>query len=135
MGRQAYLSRLALGRSAFEAPLKDENGDFIIGARARANDDKSHQQEWDDRGHPQNKKSEDTAKNYRMSQNQILEACGVLVKRDAFEKVKKENAKRVSETALAMSENQSGMILKASDRILGLVLTWWSTSLRRRLMV
>lgn len=137
MGREAYLARLVLGRSAFEAPLRDENGDLLLGGQAHIHDDKSYVQQWDDRGHPKNLTSQQRAKQFRKAQNEVLEACGVIIRKDAANK-KKQSAKDVPEDHqldFLNEENKIGFMLKCLDRFSSNIVTWWVDCLRKRILV
>ncbi|KAK5099397.1 hypothetical protein LTS08_005979 [Lithohypha guttulata] len=134
MGREAYLARLALGRSAFGPPLRDENGDFVLGPQARAHDDRSYTQHWDERGHPQNVDSTQRAKQFQKAQNEVLEACGVIIRKDAAKRQRRSARELPEEDQLELinEENNIGFLFKCGDRFLGYCLTWWIGSLRRR---
>lgn len=135
MGREAYLTRVVLGRSAFGPPLRDENGEFVLGGQARIHDDQSYTQQWDERGHPQNLTSERRAKAFQKAQNEVLEACGVIIRKDAAKK-KKQSLKEVPEghqLSILDDENKIGFMVKCFDRFHGELLTWWVGKLRMRL--
>lgn len=137
MGREAYLARLALGRSAFDAPLRDENGDFVLGGQSHINDDKSYVQQWDEKGHPQNITSERRVKQLHKAQNEVLEACGVIIRKDAANK-RKQSAKEATEDHkldVLKEENKIGFMLKCLDRFSSNVLSWWVDCLRKRVLV
>lgn len=137
MGRDAYLARVALGRSAFGPPLRDENGDLFLGGRARLADDIGYSQQWDDRGHPVHPASEAHAKQYRKAQNEVLEACGVIIRKDTARKLKKSvhELSEEQQAEILAQENSLGFIMKCFDRFAGNFLTWWVSSLRSRLLV
>ena len=154
MGREAYLARVVLvkltffcdsqkpdthlqGRSAFEEPLRNENGDFVLGGQARAFDDKSYVQQWDERGHPRNIESERRAKRLRKAQNEVLAACGVIVKKDEDRKKRERREETPEDSQLVVldDENWVGLMLRCVDRFSGNILTWWINSLRRRSIV
>lgn len=137
MGRDAYLARVALGRSAFGPPLRDENGELFLGGQARLHDDKSYVQQWDERGHPMNPASEAQAKQYRKAQNEVLEACGVIIRKDSARKLQQSAHELTDEqqAEILAEENRLGFMLKCFDRFAGNLLTWWISGLRGRLLV
>ena len=109
----------------------------MLGAQARAFDDQSYVQRFDDRGHPQNLESDHRSKRFRKAQNEVLAACGVVVRRDGNRK-RTQDRTEVPEDAQLMvlqDENKIGLMSKCMDRLTGDVLTWWVNSLRRRLTV
>ena len=113
------------------------NGDLVLGGQARAFDDQSYIQQFDDRGHPTNLESERCSKRFRKAQNEVLAACGVVVRRDADRKRKQDQTKRHEDAQLMVlqNENNIGLVAKCMDRLTGDVLTWWISSLRMRLTV
>lgn len=137
MGREAYLNRVVLGRSAFEAPLRDDEGNFILGGQARLHDDPSYEQQWDERGHPHNPESERRARKFRQAQNEVLQACGVIVRKDAAknERRRQRELPRYTQLADVEEENNTGFLFKGIDRISGIISSWWLHNLRKRLMV
>lgn len=109
----------------------------MLGGQARAFDNQSYVQQFDDRGHPQNLESERRSKRFRKAQNEVLAACGVVVRRDENRK-RTQDPTRVHEDVQLMvlqDENKIGLMLKCMDRLTGDVLAWWINSLRRRLTV
>lgn len=136
MGRDSYLTRITLGRSAFGDPLRDENGALVLGRQARCFDDRHYEQKWDDRGHPRNSESERLFTRFCKAQNEVLLACGVVVRKNDTQN-RKQKRRQVPESAQLESldaENKLGFMLKCADRLSGNFLTWWTNVLRRRLM-
>lgn len=137
MGREAYLNRVVLGRSAFEAPLRDGDGNFILGNHVRDRDDRSYEQQWNERGRPYNPESERKSKKFHQAQNEVLHACGVIISKDLakVEKHKRREVPRSTRLAEIEEENNIGFFFKGIDRVNGVISTWWLQSLRRQLMV
>lgn len=126
---------LRQGRSAFEPPLRDENGDFILGPYVHQSNRLSYAQKWDDRGHPFNPESKASAKRLRKAQNEVLQACGVIVHNDTRVKSDLDNLRPETAVEIITEENKIGVLLKGIDRISALMMTWGIASLRRRIMV
>lgn len=135
MGRQAHVTRQALGRSPFGEPLRDENGDFILGPHAHDNEASGYRQQFDDRGHPQNPSAKTTARRMRRAQNDVLATVGVVVRKGEERKSKWERLDEKAKQQLIYHENQRGRELKGEDRLFGSLLPWSIISLRRRMMV
>lgn len=126
------------GISAFQEPLRDENGDFVLGGQAHKFDNIGYVQQWDERGYPQNPISQRQAKRFDRSQNEILQACGLVVRKNAEEKKKKRRGDEISESfqlKIVEEENETGFLLKFFDNLAGDLLTWWIRSLKKRLLV
>ncbi|KAI9848730.1 MAG: hypothetical protein M1837_006817 [Sclerophora amabilis] len=150
MGRQAYITRLALGRSAFEPPpAPPDDGptvreNEIRNALAARREDRSstHRwiQEYDARGHPINPMSRIMGRISRLAQNDVLSTVGVCVatrysnnpgdggseNRNNFQSARE----RIDSIML---ENEIGLILKTLDLALLFVATWWIAGIRHRL--
>lgn len=123
------------GRSAFQAPLRDENDEILIGTYSRTIDDPSYRQQWNERGHPQNLESEQRAKQLRKAQNDVLQACGFIVRKDAERRKEAPNVPWDQKYELVKKENTVGFMFKSLDRLGGMLSSWWAISLRRRIMV
>ena len=135
MGREAFLARKTLGRSAFDSPLKADDGECVLGGQTHIYDDRNYVQQWNERGHPVNTESDRRDKEFKMAQMEVFEACGIVIRKDSAMKERR-FAKRVVENHQIQdleNENLAGMILKYSDRQGGLFLTWWLFAIRRRI--
>ncbi|KAJ9626334.1 hypothetical protein H2203_003966 [Taxawa tesnikishii (nom. ined.)] len=134
MGRQAFLTRLALGRSAFEAP--DESS---ASTEAQGNEEQSdaYVQQYDTRGNPINPKA--TARNLAQieAKNQVLAAVGVVEKRDAPNDATSDPITFSEEEwdVLMEVENQYGSSIEYWARIAHDATHWWPKTVRRRLQV
>lgn len=117
--------------------MRDEHGEFILGGQAHRFDDISYRQQWDRRGHPYNPVSERQAKRFYKSQNEILQACGLVVRKDAEKKRKRKSRELPESTQLKIveNENETGFVLKYVDNLAGDLLTWWICNLKKRLLV
>ncbi|KAL8730421.1 MAG: hypothetical protein Q9166_004059 [cf. Caloplaca sp. 2 TL-2023] len=84
MGRQAYLTRLALGRSAYE-PMHNGESPATFERQTRPStghttqQSDSYIQQFDDRGYPQNPRSRVISRRSRRAQNDVLATVGVLL--------------------------------------------------------
>ncbi|KAF2842763.1 hypothetical protein M501DRAFT_1012160 [Patellaria atrata CBS 101060] len=151
MARYAYLQRIILGRSAYEAPDEipasisvetelvqttqpdiDQNGDTI-----HAN---GYVQLYDERGHPVNPRARAYARAMREAQNDVLAAVGVVVRNNQ----QNQERERIAENALpseedrktlvnALNENRAGVIITESFSLLRFLCTFWSFSLGNRI--
>lgn len=82
MGRQQYLTRLALGRSAFE-PVKEQEPPR---PDSHQNQDGDHVQQYDSKGRPINPKIDAFNAEMRKAQNDVLSLVGVVERKDLTEK-------------------------------------------------
>ena len=130
MGRQAYLTRLALGLSAFEDPELDDTGDFILGSHAHDLDAEGYVQQFNARGHPENKASKAAARELRRAKNDVLSVAGVI-------KQEKDNAEATArrKVDLIIRETEYGLGLAGMDLLIMFAALWWLVSLRRRIQV
>ena len=138
MGREAYLARLAFGRSAFGSPFHNDAGEYLVGDHVASRNDSTYQQQWDERGHPVNTASVETRKDYHRVQNEVLEACGIIVHKDAVRRRNTETTHEISEQQQLEKlnqENNDGFALKYGDRLGGYLLTWWLELIRIRMLV
>jgi hypothetical protein len=77
MGRLAHLTRLALGRSAFEELEANQDVDQPL-----INDDVGYRQQYDSKGRPINPRTVDIEVEVCHAQNEILELVGIVEKKD-----------------------------------------------------
>ncbi|MCJ1471836.1 hypothetical protein MMC13_000477 [Lambiella insularis] len=114
MVRQPYMTRLALGRSAYEPPDWPEGEKpQDMDASQPDNTDSTQQetivdrsddyvQHYDTRGHPENRASRSQARQSRRAQNNILETVGVCVSVD-------KHGRLVPASSISMAKEQSEM--------------------------
>ncbi|ERF68996.1 hypothetical protein EPUS_06683 [Endocarpon pusillum Z07020] len=129
MGRQAYITRLALGRSPYEAPVLSESGEYILGPYAHEfeNTD-NYTQQYDERGHPENRESRVAARDLRRAKNDVLSTVGVV-----YKKAEPRNPKNDGELLRTVqSENEAGFLLSSMDNLFMFCALWWLFSLRMR---
>lgn len=136
MGRQLYLVRLAFGRGAFAEPELDENGNFVIGPRAYELDNADHyEQQWDRRGHPQNKRSKVLAREFRHAKNETLETVGLAVRKNALSRSAWQKKSESQRRKVVIEENELGAGVLGWAYTVYWASTWWIKSLRNRVQV
>ncbi|KKK17666.1 hypothetical protein AOCH_002488 [Aspergillus ochraceoroseus] len=110
MGRRAYLNRLALGRSPYEAPehtsssLADATPPTVRRTSALHAD--GYVQHYDERGHPVNTESKNFGRELRRAKNDILSTMGIVVSEDG-------NRGRSEQEKIDMivAENDYGLVM------------------------
>jgi hypothetical protein len=124
------------GRSPFEAPELTESGEFILGAHAHDldNQEDGYVQQFDDKGHPENRAAKAAAKEFRRAKNDVLETIGVVVKKEKQESKRRQSTEEKKVAAL-IRENSYGPWLKLADSGITLLSLWWLISLRSRFQV
>ena len=136
MGRQMYLARLGLGRGAFEEPVTDEKGNFVLSANAHDLDNTDHYiQQWDARGHPQNHQSEARARDLRRAKNQVLETLGVVRYKHRQLQHTRPQLGTLEKTDALTEENLVGRRVYLAAMFASTSLVWWTISLRHRVQV
>lgn len=135
MGRQAHLARLALGRSPYEAPLLDEDGEFILGPNVQHDTAKDYIQEFDSRGHPQNLESELYRKRLIRAQNDALSTVGVVVRKAKRSRTSWQKMTEDQKHHLLLDENVAGANYGLVEDLVQRVATRWVIVFRRRLLV
>ena len=124
------------GRSPFEEPELTDSGDFILGSHAHDLDNQAdgYVQQFDEKGHPENKAAKAAAKEFRHAKNEALETIGVVTKKN-----KRESRQRIrtekQNVATLVRENLYGPWLKAVEPGFTLLSLWWLMSLRSRFQV
>ncbi|KAL8739180.1 MAG: hypothetical protein Q9190_007875 [Brigantiaea leucoxantha] len=160
MGRQAYLTRLALGRSpydalqyvdALESQDESQHGDSeqsghqpetLNTAQTGSRASGSYVQQYDRCGHPINPVSRSLARQSRRAQNDILATVGVCTRpeqaidpsQDSGERRTVPTAK-TSKLANAMLENNIGLTLSLADLTEYHLLSWSTLGLLNRFQV
>ncbi|KAL4890907.1 hypothetical protein BDV59DRAFT_183364 [Aspergillus ambiguus] len=133
MGRQAYLNRLALGRSPYEAPERPAgpaaDPDRSMQRRVSALHADGYVQHYDERGHPVNPESKVFGRELRRAKNDILSTMGIVVSEegDAAGPSEQQKIERIT------AENDYGLIMATLDQISAFLGTWWTSSLTHRL--
>ncbi|CEL02691.1 hypothetical protein ASPCAL03856 [Aspergillus calidoustus] len=132
MGRRAYLNRLALGRSPYEAPEtpsgSSTDGPTSTTRRISPLHADEYVQHYDERGHPVNPESKSFGKELRRAKNDILSTMGIVVSEDAN---RGRNEQQKIDAIVA--ENDYGLIMVTLDQISVFLGSWWTTSLTGRI--
>ncbi|KAF2810453.1 uncharacterized protein BDZ99DRAFT_520522 [Mytilinidion resinicola] len=142
MGRQAYLTRLALGRSAFE--VQDQSGlQALQNSHPQTAESEPlttpinyYVQQYDERGHPVNPASREQGRILREAQNDVLAAIGVVERRtlplseDDIQLL----CKKIDILDTMESENNAGDLVAAVSTLADVLCTWWIGSLRDRIL-
>ena len=133
MGRQQYLERLALGRSPFQdpaptsdSPNQDQPGQSTVSASSQHGDE-PHEQDFDNKGRPTNKLTEQRNAALRNAQNAVLALVGVVESKDAcdaMEEATNRTRRKLWETKLE-AEQERGDDLNMTLEYLQRLLTWW----------
>ncbi|KAL1871856.1 hypothetical protein Plec18167_007007 [Paecilomyces lecythidis] len=131
MGRQAYMNRLALGRSPYEAPDSSEIGPSPAAqARSSLISADGYVQQYDERGHPINPTSRTFGKELRRAKNDILSTMGIVVSgEDGTLSISKEKQK----VNIIAAENDYGLVMATLDQVFMFLGSWWTTSLGGRI--
>ncbi|KAJ5907419.1 hypothetical protein N7495_000101 [Penicillium taxi] len=124
MGRQAYLNRLALGRSPYEPPER-----AVIGISDVHAD--NYSQQYDVRGHPVNPESKALGRELRRAKNDILSTMGIVVSGEDRTASKSDEQEKINQIA---AENDFGLVITTLDQIFVFFGTWWTSSLTARIM-
>ncbi|KNG84125.1 hypothetical protein ANOM_007170 [Aspergillus nomiae NRRL 13137] len=133
MGRQAYLNRLALGRSPYEAPERPADPAVDLGSptqqRVSPRYADGYVQHYDERGHPINPESKSFGRELRRAKNDILSTMGIVVSEDG-------NASGLSEQQkidIIAAENDYGLVMATLDHVSAFLGSWWTSSLTGRI--
>ncbi|KIW42771.1 uncharacterized protein PV06_06285 [Exophiala oligosperma] len=135
MGRKAHLARMALGRSPFDAPLQDEQGEFILGPNVQHGTARNYVQRFDSRGHPENLASEAARRRLRRAQNEVLSTVGVVVRKAKMNRSAWEDMGDDQKHQLLLDENIAGANFGVVESVVLKLSTRWLSALRRRILV
>ncbi|KAF2265636.1 hypothetical protein CC78DRAFT_543159 [Lojkania enalia] len=141
MGRQAYLTRLALGRSAFEPSQSTTvSSEYIqlspsqqdVPLAAQEPNRNQYVQLYDERGNPINPRAREHGRRFREAQNDVLASIGLLERR----RPPTEDLPGAYEQRLEEIENEdsAGNAMALSATLTGNLCTWWIGSLRDRIL-
>lgn len=141
MGKQQYLERLALGRSAFEdADINPVQANGASPQDQTAVEDGQpttniYEQQYDDKGRPINQTTEERNEAMRDAQNSVLELVGVVESKDLSDKdseMKYMYIRKAREEVLR-EEQDRGEDLELVTNLLHAALTWWPEMLVARI--
>ncbi|CAI9634890.1 unnamed protein product [Alternaria burnsii] len=141
MGRQAYLDKIAFGRSAFEPTqsasqsteyVQLESSQSEIPQRYHEATANNYVQLYDERGNPINPRSHQYGKKLRGAQNDVLASVGVVERRhspaDAFP------GSSVERLELLEAEDTVGNAIALATTLTENLCTWWIGSIRERIL-
>lgn len=144
MGRQPYVTRVVLGRSAYQSPADPSSSEEP--ADTSQNVDPVLQpvgstQEYDRQGHPENSVSRDRVRQSRRAQNDVLTTVGVCVRVDKGVKSLVTHGNDGDDDNLRpaisaiMKENEHGLFLSTTDWFLFSMSNMCLLGLRQRMQV
>ncbi|KAL4927140.1 uncharacterized protein BDV17DRAFT_267599 [Aspergillus undulatus] len=132
MGRRAYLNRLALGRSPYEAPEipAGSSGDQASSAQRITSPlhADGYVQHYDERGHPVNPESKTFGRELRRAKNDILSTMGIVVSEDTSR-----GRNQQEKIDAIVTENDLGLAMVTLDQFSVFLGSWWTTSLTGRI--
>lgn len=134
MGRQQYLERMALGRSAFEDPEPGLQHHPRQASDADDNGDAGYVQKYDAKGRPINPSAEERKRAMRHAQNAALELVGVVERKDSSERtdeIKYRYIRELREQVLK-NEHDRGEDLGLLSTSMNFVGTWLPIALTAR---
>ncbi|PLB54472.1 hypothetical protein P170DRAFT_397986 [Aspergillus steynii IBT 23096] len=133
MGRQAYLNRLALGRSPYEAPERPQGPTAELAHPAQRRRSALHAddyvQHYDERGHPVNPESKVFGRQLRRAKNDILSTMGIVVSEDGTASGPTEQQR----ADMLAAENDYGLVMATIDQVSVFLGGWWASSLAGRI--
>ncbi|KAJ5811168.1 hypothetical protein N7447_010684 [Penicillium robsamsonii] len=129
MGRQAYLNRLALGRSPYEAPDNATVDPSNPVRRISSVYADNYMQQYDTRGHPVNPESRTLGKELRRAKNDILSTMGIVVSGEDRNSGIPNEQQKINQIA---SENDFGLVITTFDQLFIFFGTWWTSSVTGR---
>ncbi|GLI77566.1 hypothetical protein PoHVEF18_005857 [Penicillium ochrochloron] len=129
MGRQAYLNRLALGRSPYELPETTSTDPSSTARRVSSVWADGYVQQYDARGHPINPESKALGRELRRAKNDILSTMGIVVSGEDRNASPSDEQQKINQIA---AENDFGLVITTLDQLFVFFGTWWSSSLTGR---
>ncbi|KAL8831065.1 MAG: hypothetical protein Q9191_001077 [Dirinaria sp. TL-2023a] len=144
MGRQPYVTRVVLGRSAHQPPVASSSSEDP--ANPSQNVDPIHRsvesaQQYDRQGHPENSISRELVRESRRAQNEVLTTIGVCERVNKGTKsivahggVEEDDDLRPAIRAI-MKENEYGLFLSTTDWFLFSISNMCLLGLRQRMQV
>ncbi|KAJ5673805.1 hypothetical protein N7462_009244 [Penicillium macrosclerotiorum] len=130
MGRQAYLNRLALGRSPYEPPETAAVDPSSPVRRVSNIHSDSYMQQYDARGHPVNPESKTLGRELRRAKNDILSTMGIVVSGEDRNSSSPNEQQKLNQIA---TENDFGLVITTADQLASFFTTWFSSSLAGRI--
>ncbi|KAK1074816.1 hypothetical protein LTR12_002472 [Friedmanniomyces endolithicus] len=137
MGRQQYLTRLALGRSPFLEATNKQHADVNVdqdGHDASNTQDPAYEgytQQYNSKGRPVNPSTEARNAEMRRAQNSVLALVGVVESREHSQRESEVELRRAADE-LREAEDDTGSMLEIAVMLLQRPLTWWIDSMSKR---
>jgi hypothetical protein len=123
------------GRSPFEPPELDENGNFILGPNFNHDAAPGYVQDFDSRGHPQNLKSQSYQRRLIRAQNEALSTVGVVVAKAKAKRPWWQSLSDEQKYQIFVRENLVGSCVGITQSIVLKLATTWLTNLHFRFLV
>ncbi|KAK0865107.1 hypothetical protein LTS16_019018 [Friedmanniomyces endolithicus] len=140
MGRQQYLTRLALGRSPFLEATNKQHADVNVdqdGHDASNTQDPAHRgytQQYNSKGRPINPATEARNVEMRRAQNSVLALVGVVESREQSQRESEVELGRAADE-LREAEDDTGAMFEIAVMLLQRPLTWWIDSMSKRYQI
>ncbi|KAK1071225.1 hypothetical protein LTR74_003606 [Friedmanniomyces endolithicus] len=140
MGRQQYLTRLALGRSPFLEATNEQHADVKVdqdGHDASKTEDPAYggyTQQYNSKGRPINPTTEARNAEMRRAQNSVLALVGVVESREHSQRESEVELRRANEE-LREAEDGTGFLLEIAVMLIQRPLTWWIDSMSKRYQI
>ncbi|KAK1092781.1 hypothetical protein LTR48_003660 [Friedmanniomyces endolithicus] len=140
MGRQQYLTRLALGRSPFLEATNEQHADVKVdqdGHDASKTEEPAYRgytQQYNSKGRPINPTTEARNAEMRRAQNSVLALVGVVESREHSQRESEVELRRANEE-LREAEDGTGFLLEIAVMLIQRPLTWWIDSMSKRYQI
>lgn len=142
MGRLQYIERLALGRSAYQSELPDEDAESPTVNNSN-NAIETNQaltvqnQQYDSKGRPVNLETEAQNSRLRHASNEVLALVGVVERKEHTDAKlhRKINIERNKRQRLQILEDNRGNEMSAFIDVISWFALWWPTALVRRIQI
>ncbi|KAF2169094.1 hypothetical protein M409DRAFT_65378 [Zasmidium cellare ATCC 36951] len=133
MGRQQYLTRLALGRSAFE-PIEETQQPT---QQPQTPEDGRPQQQYDSKGRPTNPRIDAFNAEMRKAQNDVLALVGVVERKDLSDRREEQRGRFVRDTRekVLRDEQEKGELMDYTVAGMGFLGHLWTEALVQRVQV
>lgn len=140
MGRQQYLTRLALGRSAFQEPTPPaQPAEPTLESNTDTDSPSSppNTQQYDNKGRPFNPATDARNAALRKAQNDVLAAVGVCERRDAASSSARHGESMARERSSELRQREEEWVedVELGVRLVRLFAVWWPVCLQQRFQV
>ncbi|KAK8158846.1 hypothetical protein BKA80DRAFT_344621 [Phyllosticta citrichinensis] len=137
MGRDAFLTRLVLGRSAYGPPERFPEGSIVVGPETRVSQVPHERvQMYDEHGHPVNPDARALGRALRDAQNDVLAAIGVVERKRVHLSTGASlpAQKDPSIVSRVEAENLSGTVIAIVGTLARYTCMWWASALQDRIL-